>query len=55
MDLESFTVEEFEERFDELFERVEDGESFIIVHKDGFKAVIEPIVNQTTHQNDLDH
>ena len=33
MDMESFTVEEFEERFDELFERVEDGESFIIVHE----------------------
>ena len=45
MDLESFTVEEFEERFDELFERIENGESFIIVHTDGFKAVIAPIAN----------
>ena len=47
IDVESFTVEEFEERFDELFERVEDGESFIIVHEDGFKAVIEPIANHS--------
>ncbi len=43
--MESFTVEEFEERFDELFERIEDGESFIIVHKDDFKVVIAPLAN----------
>ncbi len=46
--MESFTVEEFEKRFDELFERIEDGESFIIVHADGFKAVIEPIANYSS-------
>ena len=38
-----FSVEEFEERFDELFERVEDGETFVIVRPDGKKAYILPM------------
>jgi hypothetical protein len=45
MDLESFTVEEFEAQFDELFERVQNGESFFIIHPDGFKVVITPYDN----------
>ena len=47
MTLESFTVEEFQERFDELFGRVENGESFFILHPDGFKVVITPL-NETS-------
>jgi antitoxin (DNA-binding transcriptional repressor) of toxin-antitoxin stability system len=40
-ELESFTVDQFQENFDALIERVENGESFII--KDGQKnAVIVP-------------
>ena len=40
-DLQSFTVEEFQSNFDNLIERVENGESFII--KDGNRsAVIVP-------------
>jgi antitoxin (DNA-binding transcriptional repressor) of toxin-antitoxin stability system len=40
-DLQKFTVEEFQSNFDTLIERVENGESFIIV--DGAKnAVIVP-------------
>jgi antitoxin (DNA-binding transcriptional repressor) of toxin-antitoxin stability system len=40
-ELQSFTVEEFQEDFDNLIERVENGESFII--RDGNRsAVIVP-------------
>ena len=38
-----FSVEEFEKRFDELFERVEDGETFVIVRPDGKKVYILPM------------
>jgi len=37
-----FTVEEFQERFDELMERVENGETLAIVNEDGQKAVMMP-------------
>ena len=47
MDLESFTVEEFQEQFDELFERVENGESFLILHPDGHNVVITPLDQPT--------
>jgi len=40
-DLESFTVEEFQSDFDNLIERVENGESFIIRDGDN-SAVIVP-------------
>ena len=47
MEIETFTVEEFQERFDELFSRVENGESFFILHPDGFKVAITPL-NETS-------
>ena len=40
--MEVFTVEEWEENFDELFERVENGETIGIVNKDGSAAVMMP-------------
>lgn len=40
--MEIFTVEEFQERFDELLERVENGETFGIVNEDGQAVVIIP-------------
>ena len=41
--MEVFTVQEWEERFDELFERVENGERIGIVGDDGHSAVMMPI------------
>jgi len=40
--MEVFTVEEWEEKFDELFERVENGETIGIVKEDGQAAVMMP-------------
>jgi len=40
--MEIFSVEEFQERFDELMERVENGEHFGIVNEDGQAAVMMP-------------
>jgi len=40
--MEVFTVEEFQERFDELMERVENGESLGIVNKEGQAVVVMP-------------
>ena len=40
--MEVFTVEEFQERFDELMERVENGEHIGIVNEDGQAAVMMP-------------
>lgn len=39
--METFTVEQFQENFDTLISRVENGESFII-EDDGKKVVIMP-------------
>ncbi len=39
--MESFTVEEFQKHFDELLERVENGESFLITSEYG-NAVMVP-------------
>lgn len=39
--MEQFTVEEFQNKFDELFNRVENGESFRIVSEHG-SAIIVP-------------
>jgi hypothetical protein len=40
--MEKFTVEEFQERFDELMERVENGEHLSIVNENGQEAVMMP-------------
>jgi PHD/YefM family antitoxin component YafN of YafNO toxin-antitoxin module len=40
--MEVFTVEEFQERFDELMERVENGETLGIVDENGKSAVMMP-------------
>ena len=40
--MEVFTVEEFQERFDELLGRVENGESLGIIDEDGRTAVMMP-------------
>jgi antitoxin (DNA-binding transcriptional repressor) of toxin-antitoxin stability system len=41
--MEVFTVEEFQERFDELIERVESGEHIGIVDENGKAAVMIPV------------
>lgn len=38
--MEVFTVEEFQERFDELMERVENGERLGIINENGHAAVM---------------
>ena len=40
--MEVFTVEEFQERFEELMERVENGESLGIINENGQAAVMIP-------------
>ena len=40
--MEVFTVEEFQERFDELMERVENGERLGIINENGQAAVMMP-------------
>ena len=40
--MEVFTVEEFQERFDELIGRVENGESLGIIDENGKAAVMVP-------------
>ena len=40
--MEVFTVEEFQERFDELMERVENGEHLGIIDENGKAAVMMP-------------
>ena len=58
--MEVFTVEEWEENFDELFERVEKGETIGIVKEDGTAAVFMPADEaeflriHTTDNNDAD-
>ena len=44
-ELESFTVEEFQSDFDNLMERVENGESFII--RDGGNSAVVVPYNET--------
>jgi prevent-host-death family protein len=41
--MEVFTVEEFQERFDELMERVENGEHLGIINENGQAAVMIPV------------
>lgn len=57
--MEVFTVEEWEEKFDELFARVENGETIGIVNKDGSAAVMMPATDDfvrihTELNNDAD-
>ena len=40
--MEVFTVEEFQERFEELMERVENGERLGIINENGQAAVMIP-------------
>ena len=40
--MEIYTVAEWEKKFDELFERVENGETIGIVNEDGKAAVMMP-------------
>jgi PHD/YefM family antitoxin component YafN of YafNO toxin-antitoxin module len=40
--MEIFTLQEWEENFDDLFKRVEDGETIGIVREDGQAAVMMP-------------
>ena len=40
--MEVFTLKEWEENFDSLLERVENGETLAIVKKDGTAAVMMP-------------
>ena len=41
-----YTVEEWEENWDELFSRVESGETLGIINEDGHKAVMVPADNE---------
>ena len=58
--MEVFTLEEWEENFDELFSRVENGETIGIVREDGQAAVMMPADEvdflriHTTDNNDAD-
>ena len=53
--MEVFTIEEWEKNFDELFARVENGETIGIVKEDGQAAVMMPaddeIIRIYTEQN----
>ena len=40
--MEVFTVQEWEENFDELFARVENGETIGVINEDGKAAVFVP-------------
>ena len=58
--MEVFTLKEWEENFDELYTRVEQGESIGIVREDGKAAVMIPADEaeflriHTTDNNDAD-
>ena len=58
--MEVFTLKEWEENFDELYTRVEQGESIGIVREDGTAAVFMPsdeaefLRIHTTDNNDAD-
>ena len=41
--MEIFTVEEFQDRWDELISRVENGEKLGIINEDGHAAVMMPV------------
>jgi len=56
--MEVFTLQEWEDNFDELFERVESGETIGIIRDDGKAAVFMPAAEaeflriHTTENND---
>ena len=58
--MEVFTLQEWEENFDALFKRVEDGETIGVVREDGTSAVFMPADEaeflriHTTENNDAD-
>ena len=58
--MEVFTLEEWEKNFDELYSRVENGESIGIIREDGKAAVMMPADEadflriHTTENNDAD-
>ena len=58
--MEVFTIKEWEENFDDLLERVENGEHIGIVREDGTAAVFMPADEaeflriHTTENNDAD-
>lgn len=58
--MEVFTIEEWEKNFDELFARVENGETIGVVREDGQAAVMMPADEadflriHTTENNDAD-
>ncbi len=57
--MEVFTIKEWEDNFDELFSRVENGETIGIVKEDGTAAVMVPadddiIRIHTEENNDAD-
>ena len=45
--MEVFTVKEYQDRWDELMERVEKGETFGIVNENGQAAVMMPADDET--------
>jgi len=45
--MEVFTVKEYQNRWDELMERVENGETFGIVNENGQAAVMMPADDET--------
>lgn len=53
--MQEFTVSEFQNDFDNLFSRVERGESFIICNTDGKRCVIMPSIQMESIQKDLDY
>ena len=57
--MEVFTIKEWEDNFDELFSRVENGETIGIVKENGQAAVMMPADDElirihTTDNNDAD-
>ena len=54
--MEVFTVQEWEENFDELFARVENGETIGVINEDGKAAVFvpadDPILNIYTNHDE---
>ncbi len=52
--MESFTVEDFQKHFDELLERVENGESFLITSEYG-NAVMVPYGDYNEGDSFCDH
>ena len=54
--MEVFSIQEWEDRFDELIKRVEDGEHIGVVGEDGKSAVFlpvdDPLVSLYTNHNE---